>query len=65
MINLDGKQSGQANDGAGIVKRTKKCNSSRHSLLRNAIGSAATGQIGTSRLLSKEFENVNKLFMFA
>ena len=46
--NLDVKQSRQASDSASIVKRAKE--------------SAAGGQIRRPRL-SKEFVNVNKLFL--
>ena len=57
VVNLDVRQSRRANDSAGIVKRAKK---------NFAIAKVRESRAGGQMLqLSKEFESVNKLFLFA
>ena len=60
MINLDVRQSRQANYSASIVKHTKE----RDFAIAKVRESAARGQIGTPRL-AKELESVDKLFLSA
>ena len=57
VVNLDVRQSKQANDGANIVKCTKK-----DFAIVKVRESTAGGQMPQ---LLKEFESVNKLLLFA
>ena len=57
VVNLDVRQSRRANDSASIVKCAKKI---------FAIAKVRESRAGGQMLqLSKEFESVNKLFLFA
>ena len=57
VVDLDVRQSRQANDSASIVKRAKK------DFAIAKVRERVTG--GQMPRLSKEFESVNKLFLFA